>query len=313
MRPHLRALFSSELESDSWFTRIRENFRQLFTSVALSPTSANGAPIHLLKFDRTRRVGRAQGFSAFAHLLFFAALVFIATHPNPRNHNALIGGVPKVHTVPAFPSGLLAHLGIHPNNGSGRSGDRNPIPAKSGNLPSISSLQLVRPSLHQNQHSDLPVPPTILDMNAPAVLITVGNIGLPWMPKDTNSPGPGSGHGIGSADGPTMGDSGSGPTGYGESGGLYAPGVISPSCVQCPYPVYTDEARHVKVQGTVTLRVLVGADGRASDIRVVRGVGYGLEERAVQTIRGWKFSPAQDAKHRAVAAWVTIEAIFHLF
>ena len=67
------------------------------------------------------------------------------------------------------------------------------------------------------------------------------------------------------------------------------------------------------MQGTVTLRVLVGADGRASDIRVLRGVGYGLEERAVQAIRGWKFSPAQDANHRAVAAWVTIEAIFRLF
>jgi TonB family protein len=86
-----------------------------------------------------------------------------------------------------------------------------------------------------------------------------------------------------------------------------------PTCVICPYPVYTDEARHVKVQGTVTLRVLVGADGRALQIRVVRGVGYGLEERAVQTVRGWKFSPARDAARRPVSAWVTIEAVFRLF
>ena len=86
-----------------------------------------------------------------------------------------------------------------------------------------------------------------------------------------------------------------------------------PICVYCPYPVYTDEARHVKVQGTVTLRVLVGMDGRASQIRVVRGVGYGLEERAEQTVRGWKFKPAIDAARHSVPAWVTVEAVFRLF
>jgi protein TonB len=69
----------------------------------------------------------------------------------------------------------------------------------------------------------------------------------------------------------------------------------------------------VKVQGTVTLRVLVGTDGKASEIRVVRGVGYGLEERAVQTVHGWKFIPARDAARRPVAAWVIVEAVFRLF
>jgi TonB family protein len=69
----------------------------------------------------------------------------------------------------------------------------------------------------------------------------------------------------------------------------------------------------VKVQGTVTLRVLVGSDGKASDIRVTRGVGFGLDERAAQTVHGWKFNPARDANRRAIAAWVTIEAVFRLF
>jgi periplasmic protein TonB len=67
------------------------------------------------------------------------------------------------------------------------------------------------------------------------------------------------------------------------------------------------------MRGTVTLSVLVSADGRASDIRVVRGVGYGLEERAVETVRGWKFTPAHDAARRPVAVWLTIEAVFRLF
>ena len=63
----------------------------------------------------------------------------------------------------------------------------------------------------------------------------------------------------------------------------------------------------------MTLRVLVGADGKASDIRVVRGVGYGLDERAMETVRAWRFSPARDANQRAIPLWITVEAIFHLF
>lgn len=63
----------------------------------------------------------------------------------------------------------------------------------------------------------------------------------------------------------------------------------------------------------MTLRVLVGSDGKASEIRVMRGVGFGLDERAVQSVRNWKFNPARDANQRAIGAWVTIEAVFRLF
>jgi len=80
-----------------------------------------------------------------------------------------------------------------------------------------------------------------------------------------------------------------------------------------PLPLYTDEARKVKVQGTVTLRVLVGTNGRAAQIHVARGVGYGLDERAVETVRSWKFTPARDAARRVVPVWITIESVFRLF
>jgi TonB family protein len=67
------------------------------------------------------------------------------------------------------------------------------------------------------------------------------------------------------------------------------------------------------MQGTVTMEVLVGADGRAVRIQLVKGVGMGLDERAVEAVKTWKFVPARDAAHRAVAEWVTIEAMFRLF
>jgi TonB family protein len=60
------------------------------------------------------------------------------------------------------------------------------------------------------------------------------------------------------------------------------------------------------------LRVLVGADGRASQIQIVQGIGMGLDDRAVQSVRAWKFTPAHDGTRRPVPTWVTIEIIFRL-
>ena len=104
-----------------------------------------------------------------------------------------------------------------------------------------------------------------------------------------------------------------GPGGRSESQSRYRAGVTLPSCAYCPDPQYTDEAREAKLQGKVTLQVLVGVDGRASQVRIVQGIGLGLDERAEQAIRSWKFVPAQDAARRAVPAWVVVEAVFRLF
>jgi protein TonB len=61
------------------------------------------------------------------------------------------------------------------------------------------------------------------------------------------------------------------------------------------------------------MEVLVGADGRASRIQLVKGVGMGLDERAMEAVKRWKFVPGRDAARRPVAEWVTIEAMFRLF
>ena len=189
-----------------------------------------------------------------------------------------------------------------------------PVPATAGNLVPLASIQLVRPSLPPKQDVPMPVPPTIYDPAAASVLTPVNKIGLPWMKDDTESPGPGDSDTIGSRNGHTMGDGPrDGPGGEGESQSRYRAGITLPSCAYCPDPQYTDEAREAKLQGKVTLRVLVGADGRAAQIRLVQGIGLGLDERAEQAIRGWKFVPAHDAARRAVADWVTVEAVFRLF
>jgi protein TonB len=299
------------LNSESWLTRVRENFAQAFASPRLTHSYSNGAPIHLLQLDSTAKTGRAQTASLLTHAAIIAALALLAiqTHVSPTRRDPIAEVPGRLLFAP--PSDFANDHASLGHNGGG--GEHNPIPATHGFLAPRSSVQLAQPRLPDNATHVLTVPVATLDENAPPTVAAVPQLGLPWMPNDTNSAGPGKNGGIGSGKDGGLGDNSGGDAGEGEGGTPYSIGMVMPVCVTCPYPLYTDEARKIKVQGTVTLRVLVGTDGRAAQIHVSRGVGYGLDERAVETVRGWKFSPARDAARRAVPVWITIETVFRLF
>ena len=69
-------------------------------------------------------------------------------------------------------------------------------------------------------------------------------------------------------------------------------GVGYASCLYCPNPGMTPAAKDAKVQGVVLLQIVIGSDGRARDIQIIRKLGYGLDESAVQAVQGWRFKPA---------------------
>ncbi len=88
-------------------------------------------------------------------------------------------------------------------------------------------------------------------------------------------------------------------------------GVTAPVPLQRFEPQYTKEALAAKVQGTVVLFLEVDANGKARNVRVVRGLGFGLDEEAVKTVKQWLFRPGyKDGKPVVVAA--TIEVNFKL-
>jgi TonB family protein len=89
-------------------------------------------------------------------------------------------------------------------------------------------------------------------------------------------------------------------------GGIKAPQVISKR-----EPAYTNLARLLKVQGTVIVEVVVGADGTAQAFRLLRSLGFGLDEEAVRTVQEWRFQPAT-RDGNAVAVFASIEVNFRL-
>jgi periplasmic protein TonB len=315
MRDPLSRDFSFfQLTQDSWLQRVRDNFRQLLTPARIFPSSANGAPIHLLTFNRSATMSGARSLSLLTHSALLCGILLLNLAPRgPIDRKNIPELVPQSGLT--FFTGTKESTFGRPSLGKKSGGSEDdPIPARRGFLAPSSSTPLAPPRRAMNTDAVLTVPAAVLDANAPQFPVPVTNLGIPWMKQDSDSAGPGKNHGIGSGKNGGMGDDEGG--GAGQSGaydGPYANVLSLPKCAYCPDPQYTDEAREAKLQGKVTLQVLVGSDGRASQIRIVQGIGLGLDERAAQAIRGWKFVPARDAAHRAVPAWVTVETVFRLF
>lgn len=150
----------------------------------------------------------------------------------------------------------------------------------------------------------LDVPKVVQEFTAD---LSIGDIDAPPGP-----PGPGGQGGPGTGKGVAQGPGGgSGPPGD----GVYAyghPGIVDPQILVQTIPSYTDEAIKAKVQGVVLLQAIIRKNGRVDSPVVLRGLGYGLEEKAIKEIvSNWRFRPAM-LNGRAVDLQATIEVTLNL-
>jgi periplasmic protein TonB len=206
--------------------------------------------------------------------------------------------------------------------GGGGGGDRDKFEAPKGKLPKLAMEQITPPAMVvRNDHPKLAVEPTVVVPPQIKLAATnLPNLGDPMshLPSGPPSNGTGSGGGIGSGSGGGVG-SGEGPgVGPGRGGGIgggvfrVGGGVSAPKELYAPEPEYSEEARKAKYQGTCVLYVIVGADGRPRDLRVARSLGLGLDEKAIDAVKTWKFEPAmKDGKPVAVA--ISVEVEFRLY
>jgi len=203
--------------------------------------------------------------------------------------------------------------------GGGGGGDRDKLQAPKGALPKLSKDQITPPAIViRNDNPKLPVPPSVV-VPPQIKLPTVGELGDP-LSKVLGPPsnGTGSGAGIGSGSGGGVG-SGMGPGvgpghGGGYGGGAYrvGGGVSAPKVLYDPDPEYSEEARKAKFQGTVVLWLVVSPDGKPQQIRVTRALGMGLDEKAVEAVRQWRFEPAKK-DGQPVPVQINVEVNFRLY
>jgi TonB family protein len=204
--------------------------------------------------------------------------------------------------------------------GGGGGGDRDVLQATKGKLPKFAMEQITPPVVVvRNEHPKLAVEPTIVI--PPQVRLAqnnMPNLGDPMSHAVLPSNGTGSGSGIGSGSGGGVG-SGKGPgfgpgEGGGTGGGIFhvGGGVSAPRVVYQVDPEFSEEARKAKYQGTCTLMLIVDSNGRPTNIRVANSLGMGLDEKAIEAAKKWRFEPAQKDGH-AVSVEIALEVDFHLY
>jgi periplasmic protein TonB len=202
--------------------------------------------------------------------------------------------------------------------GGGGGGDRDKLEVSHGAPPKFSMQQITPPTVViRNDAPKLAVEQTV--MVPPQVKINQqGPVGSLTSVLSVPSNGTGYGSGIGAGCCGGVGDGSGRGVGPGDTAGIgggvfqVGGGVSPPRPILQPEPEFSEEARKAKHQGVVVVRATVGADGKIHDPHVVRSLGLGLDEKAIEALNKWLFEPAlKDG--RKVAVVVDIEVNFRLY
>jgi protein TonB len=205
--------------------------------------------------------------------------------------------------------------------GGGGGGDRDVLKASQGKLPKFSMKPQLTPpeAVIRNLDPKLAVEPTVMvPPDIKVAMNSMPNLGDPKSTAVIPSNGTGGGSGIGSGEGGGVGSGngrGVGPgEGMGMGGGVFRPGrgVTPPRVIYQTDPEFSEEARKAKYQGTCVLGLVVDANGHPTQIRVLSALGMGLDEKAIESVKNWKFEPGKKDGHD-VAVEIAVEVDFHLY
>jgi protein TonB len=253
---------------------------------------------------------RVLALSSTVHAGVLAFCVFIATFNLAPRAASL-----RLDDQPPEPMRLVFLATPGPGGGGGGGGllQKAPPPKalREGNRPISSPLPVRReppPIVPIPEPKPAPPPPPLAAETLPTVVAPIisapadtrNRVGvLQQSTADADSQGPGKGGGAGTGTGTGLGEgdgSGVGPgSGGGTGGGPYRPGsgIEPPRLVREVRADYTEDARQRGLVGDVVLEIVVRRDGTVGDVKILQGLAGGLNDRAVQAVRQWRFTPAR--------------------
>ncbi len=311
-----RPLESSELGDiyaieQPWYKSLVANVRELINPPKLPPLEVTSKPVEVGTIWGAYSGGEKKSglISLLVHagVLALLLLVFqrVVVQSKPKDLGP-ITYVPLSEYRPKLPPAA------NKAGGGGGGGQKMPTPVNKGAAPKFAPKSFIPPA-EAMVKPKLPVTPTI---TAPAPQITADVYGDPLSKMAPLSGGPGnqglgggSGGGLGNGNGDGYGNG----NGGGMGGGAYKVGgeVSAPVLISKTEPEYSEEARKAKYSGTVLLSLTVDANGLPRDIRVVRPLGLGLDEKAIEAVQRWRFRAGMKGGH-AVSTLATIEVSFRL-
>lgn len=309
-----------ELESTHlpFWKSLLQNIKDTVAPEKLPPLELTSKPVPVKSmWGKSENVGKSRAISMAVHIGLVIIGLTVGTNP-------IVTEKIKEQVILYAPD-LSAYMPTQPApkkaGGGGGGGNNTPLPVTKGKLPRADLKQFTPPTQEVlNPDPKLVMEPTIIappDMPLPNV--NMANFGDPLsgIVKGPPSNGPGSGGGMGSGRGTGVGPGRGGGVGEGEGGGFgggvfrVGGGVTSPVPVYKIEPEYSEEARKAKHQGTVVLSVIIDASGKPTNLKVLRALGLGLDEKAIEAVQKWRFRPGTK-EGKAVAVYATIEVNFRL-
>jgi periplasmic protein TonB len=280
----------------------------------LPPLELTSKPIAVKDPMAVKRSPASSAISIGIHVLIILAIfaIFLLGRAKLKAKNMQVVNVDIPPYLPIAPKG--PQMG-----GGGGGGSHDIIQAPKGKLPQLEKEPIVPPMVIKNDHPKLTVEPAINMPKEIQMPSNMPNLGDPRTSVvgpasngtgDSGGMGTGSGGGIGSGKG-----NGYGPgEGGGYGGGLYhvGGGVSPPQVIYSVDPEFSDEARRAKYQGVCVVAIIVDAQGNPQRIQVVRHLGMGLDEKAVEAVKQYKFKPAM-LQGKPVPVEVNIEVNFRIY
>jgi protein TonB len=252
---------------------------------------------------RTRRSVASIWTAIAAH-----AVVLLAVFALAARHQLM----PKQVAVVQLSEQLVPPPPLSVRQIGGGGGVHDVAPVSRGRLPELAQRQIVPPKAPPMDAPRLAVmPAVVVQPDLKMATNSLPDFGMPNAPAAAvGSLGTGIGGGIGSGNGNGVGAGSGGNVG----GGIYhlGGGVRAPIVLHQVDPEFSEEARKAKFSGNVLVDLIVDEQGNPSHVRVVRGVGLGLDEKAVEAVRQYRFKPAtKDGK--PVKVELTVDVNFQIF
>jgi TonB family protein len=310
-------LVAQPVPEPSIFRSLAGNLRDTLFPRQLPPLVLTSQPIAV---GDPMAVKRSPKSSAAAFMVHIGIIALIAWFAFEAHQHVVMTPKPKVVPIDIRPFMPVTVPTPKPMGGGGGGGTHTVVEPSKGHLPRMVKKPVVQPQILRIDHPKLAVQPAVAMPKQVRIPDSkMPNIGVPQSTQvAVASQGAGSNSGFGQGSGGGIGAGGGNGVGIG-SGGGYGGGVMSvgggvsaPQLVHSVDPEFTDQARRANLQGVVSIQLIVDSRGNPQDIRVVRHLGMGLDQKAIEAVRQYKFSPAIYQGH-PVAVQMVINVNFHLY
>jgi len=308
--------FGIPLEEKPIWADLYESIRDVFFPPKLPPLKLTSTPIPVPDRMAVKRNPWAWGIATTLNVGIVAALLFLGVKTY-INH-----GKPPLTLTDIDVGEFKAPQADKLAGGGGGGGDHSVVDPTKGKLPKIEKNPITPPQVQAIDHPKLAMEAAInvqkeITLPDNPLMTNIGVKNSVNVKLASNGEGGGSGMGTGYGGGLGSGNgNGYGPgSGGNAGGGLYrvGGGVSQPVPLNQVEAEFSDEARRAKYQGVCIVSLIVDAQGNPQNPRVVRPLGMGLDEKALEAVRKYKFKPAMKDGKTPVPVMINVEINFRLY